>query len=83
MHIVQRAVHTVLRAPSGSRRPPSRPRLGPSGSALGLYQEKAAKANARQEDFKQQLKEATVKAEALTDDPYRTSSRDLDASIAP
>lgn len=43
--------------------------------------EAAAKANARQEDLKRQLKEATLEVEALTDELYRSASGYLDAAI--
>lgn len=43
--------------------------------------ETATKANARQEDLKRQLKEATRAVEAANDDLYRTTSGYLDACI--
>ena len=43
--------------------------------------EEAAEANARQEDLKRQLKEATAEVEALTDALYRSASGYLDAAM--
>jgi hypothetical protein len=51
------------------------------GEILTVRYEAAAKANARQEDLKRQLKEATAEVEALTDALYRRASGYLDAAI--
>jgi hypothetical protein len=50
------------------------------GEILTVRYEAAAKANARQEDLKRQLKEATAEVEALTDALYRSASGYLDAA---
>jgi len=51
------------------------------GEILTARYEEAAEANARQEDLKRQLKEATTEVEALTDALYRSASGYLDAAI--
>jgi len=52
------------------------------GEILTARYEEAAKANARQEDLKRQLKEATAEVEALTDALYRSASGYLDAAMS-